>query len=236
MADIGSAWAWLWRTSPLAPAWAVLALAGVGAVAASHPIVWARTRLLATWVHEAGHALAAILTGRTVTGMRVERDASGVTHHVGAERGLGRVLTAAAGYPAPALTGAVVLLLAGTGRPHAAVGLLLAVTVALLPLQRSLRAFAASLTLVGALLIVAVWAPTLDTYALAFLAGYLVAASPRTIVELHRVRQQERGLDGQHSDADTLAGLTGIPALMWEGVFLAVSVVTVAAVAWTLLN
>src|SRR5699024_12319039 len=72
--------------------------------------------LLATITHEGGHALVALLTGRRLTGIRLNRDTSGVTLSRGRPRGAGIVVTLLAGYPAPALTGLAAALLRGTVR------------------------------------------------------------------------------------------------------------------------
>ena len=216
--------AWAWTNTPTAApaAWVVLLATALGMVIAVHPSSWYRTRLLATWVHEAGHALVAIVTGRSVTAIRLEADTSGVTHHVGPVTGWGRVTTSLAGYPAPAVLGAAGLVALGSSHARWVVAGLIALVVLLAPVQRSWRGL-----LVTLLLAVAGWAliqadTRVAAFALAALSGYLLAASPRTIVELHQARRYtNRG--EQHSDADTLAGLTGIPAIVWEAVFLALT-------------
>ncbi|MBX7220686.1 MAG: M50 family metallopeptidase [Blastocatellia bacterium] len=65
-------------------------------------------RLFVTFIHEGGHALAAVLTLGTVTGLTVAWDGSGLTHTQG---GLG-VLVSSAGYLGTTLFGALLLLLA----------------------------------------------------------------------------------------------------------------------------
>lgn len=68
---------------------------------------WGRT--LVTVVHEAGHAAVGILVGRRFWGFVVSKDLSGHAVTAGKPRGLGRVLTTWASYPAPALLGAAVV-------------------------------------------------------------------------------------------------------------------------------
>jgi hypothetical protein len=63
--------------------------------------LWRVGRLAVTAVHEGGHAVAAVLGGRRVTAVHLRSDTSGVTFHQGTGRWGGRVMTAAAGYPAP---------------------------------------------------------------------------------------------------------------------------------------
>ena len=58
-----------------------------------------------TIVHEAGHALVAVLVGRRLSGIRLHSDTSGLTLTKGKPYGPGMVLTALAGYVAPSLLG-----------------------------------------------------------------------------------------------------------------------------------
>jgi hypothetical protein len=50
---------------------------------------------------------------------------------------------------------------------------------------------------------------------------FLLLAAPRAVVELQAVRRRRGSPD---SDADQLARLTRVPALLWVGVFLLVDV------------
>ena len=74
---------------------------------------WGRT--LVTIVHEAGHAAVGLMVGRRFLGFVVSRDLSGHAVTAGKSTGPGRVATSWAGYPAPAVLGAVVVLLALNG-------------------------------------------------------------------------------------------------------------------------
>jgi hypothetical protein len=67
--------------------------------------VWRWSRLGVTAVHESGHAIGALVVGRKVTAIHLRPDSSGVTLHYGPGGRLRRLMTAAAGYPAPGLVG-----------------------------------------------------------------------------------------------------------------------------------
>ena len=61
------------------------------------PPLWSVTRHVVTLVHEAGHAIVALLTGRRLNGIRLHSDTSGLTVSSGKPRGPGMIATAAAG-------------------------------------------------------------------------------------------------------------------------------------------
>ena len=56
---------------------------GAGCPVGRIPVTWRWLRYLATWVHEAGHATVALLSGRRVTSMKVAADSSGETVYWG---------------------------------------------------------------------------------------------------------------------------------------------------------
>lgn len=84
--------------------------------------------LLATWVHEMGHGLVALLVGGSFSSLDVFRDASGLAH-IRAARGFPYALACMGGLLAPPLVGAATLAL-GRG-PRRARVLLLALAAAL---------------------------------------------------------------------------------------------------------
>jgi len=62
---------------------------------------------------------------------------------------------------------------------------------------------------------------------------FLLAGGVRPVFELQRLRRRGRMRD---SDADQVARLTRVPALLWVGVFLAVNVVALVAGTWLTLH
>lgn len=193
----------------------------VGALLAIIPVTWMRTRLLATYMHEAGHAVMAMVTGRSVLGIRLDRTSSGSTAHSGG-RGLGLFLTMLAGYPAPAAVGWAICILVGAGTQRWAIAGLIVLVVLLALFQFSWRGWVVGGSLVAFCLVLYGVSPWWSSVLLAGMAGYLLAATPRTLVSLHRYRRMARDLnEPRHSDADSLAEFVGLPAVFWELIFAA---------------
>ncbi len=211
-------------------------LAGAAVVAllvVATPALWRPARTVVTIAHEGAHGLAALATGRRLAGIRLHSDPSGLTVSAGRPTGPGMVLTCAAGYVGPGLfgLGAAALLAAG----HA-VGVLwaLLVLLALLLLQiRNLYGLWAVLVTGAALAAVTTWLPPAGQAAVAAaVTWFLLLAAPRTVLELQAARRRRAAPD---SDADQLARLTRLPALLWVGVFLLVDVAAlVLAARWLL--
>jgi hypothetical protein len=129
------------------------------------------------------------------------------------------VLTAAAGYTGPGLfgLGAAALLAAGY-----AVGLLWALLGLLALLLVQIRNWYGlwSVLVTAALVFTATWWLPAEAQAV-FAHGvtwFLLLAAPKTVVELQAKRRRRGG--APDSDADQLARLTRLPALVWVGVFL----------------
>lgn len=239
MEFISMFWQWLTLETPATNPWILLIAIIAGFTLACIPAIWKQTRLFATYIHEAGHALVAILTGRRVTRIRLEADTSGTTEHVGT-RGLGMLLTAFAGYPAPALAGWGIAVALFASRPNWVIAGFAALALLLLLVQHSLRGLAVTL-IIG----LSMWGlysinSIISSIMLSIVAGYLIAASPRTIIELHNIRSRAKKMGMHpaetHSDADSLTAQTGIPAPIWEFLFLAVSGWTIYSIIETFIH
>jgi hypothetical protein len=227
-------WARVAEQAPL-PLEVLAGAAVVALLVVATPALWRPARTVVTIAHEGAHGLAALATGRRLAGIRLHSDTSGLTVSKGRPTGLGMVLTCAAGYVGPALfgLGAAALLAAGY-----AVGVLWAVLalLALLLLQiRNLYGLWAVLVTGAGLAAVTAWLPPAGQAAVAAaVTWFLLLAAPRTVLELQGARRRRAAPD---SDADQLARLTRLPALLWVGVFLLVDVAALAlAVGWLLLT
>ncbi len=209
----------------------VLALIALGLVMLRG--VWPITRLLVTITHEGAHALAAMLTGRRLRGIRLHSDTSGLTVSSGRASGPGMIVTLAVGYVGPAIFGLAAAALLASGR---AVGLLwlVVVVLALMMLQiRNWYGLLVMLVAVGAVASMSWFLPAILQSWVAYLFTWvLLLAAPRPVIELAGDRRRGRAVG---SDADQLARLTHLPGLLWTGLFLVVNLAAVTVGAWWLL-
>ncbi|HEV7656060.1 MAG TPA: M50 family metallopeptidase [Mycobacteriales bacterium] len=194
--------------------------------------VWRWTRNLVTIVHEGGHALTAVLTGRRLTGIRLHSDTSGLTLSVGRPSGPGMVVTAAAGYLAPSLVGLVgVVLLAFdqvTVMLWAAVALLLAMLIMVRNVYGALTLLVTGAIVVG----VSLFTPADVQAGFGYAATwFLLLAGVRPVWELYRERRRTR-----RTDADQLAHLTHVPGGLWVSFFGLSTLAALAAGGWLLLT
>jgi hypothetical protein len=217
------------------PSDGVLALTAlVAAVLVLAPGAWPVARHVVTIVHEGAHGLAAWATGRQLAGIRLHSDTSGVTVSRGRATGTGMVLTAAAGYPGPALLGLLAAWLLGVGHAVAVLWVLLLLLALLLVQIRNWFGLWSVLVSAAVVFGVSWWLPASAQSAFAYaVTWFLLLAAPRPVLELQALRWR-RG--ARSSDADQLARLTGVPPLVWVGVFLLATSGALGAGAWLLLG
>lgn len=183
------------------------------------PMLWRLVRPGVTVVHELGHAIVGMLAGRRFTGFVVRGDMSGQAVTVGPQRGIGRVLCTAAGYPAPALSGAAFVLVSGSRWAPTTLTLVLAALAVSLLFARSVRTVLVLLMLLLALG-AAWWLGGAGTAALVLLGGgaLLLLGSWR---HLGAVIASPRAID----DPQVLGRLTALPAGGWAVLFVVVHLV-----------
>ncbi len=209
-------------TQPAPPGWVVGFTAVLAVLLVWVPAAWSVTRHVVTIAHEAAHGFAALVSGRKLHGIRLHSDTSGLTVSAGRAKGPGMILTAASGYVGPGLLGlgAAVLI-----AHHRAVGLLWALLILLALLLIQVRNwFGLWSILVSAAVVFGVswWLTPQAQSAFAYvLTWFLLLAAPRPVLELQTLR---RRTGARTSDADQLARLTMIPAIVWVGFFLVVTV------------
>jgi Peptidase M50B-like len=230
-------------TQPAPPVWVVAVSGVVALIVVLNGWFWHLTRNAITIAHEGGHALVSVLAGRRLQGIRLHSDTSGETRSRGRPDGPGLVLTTMAGYLTPPLLGAGAACLLAAHHVVLLLWLLLVLLAATLLAIRN--AYGALAVLVTAAAVVAVtWLATAKVQAGfgSAAAWFLLLGGVRPVVELQRTRRRARRPRGRaarpgavvwqgrapESDADQLAGLTGVPGGVWVGLFLVVALVALA--------
>jgi len=210
--------------APLPGSW-LLGSVAAGLLLVLLPGTWHTVRHAVTVVHEGGHGLAAVLTGRRLTGIRLHSDTSGLTVSKGPRTGPGMIITLLAGYTAPAIAalGAAWLLSAGY-----AAGLLWALLLLLALMLVQIRNwFGLWVVLVGAAVVAGVtWLAPVEWQQVfgLVLVSVLGLGALRASVELQSSRRRAARHGARtESDADQLAGLTHVPGILWVGVFVGVA-------------
>lgn len=197
-----------------APAVTVAVVAAILVVAV--PPVWQVLRLAVTLVHELGHALVGLAVGRRFTGFVLRGDMSGHAVTVGPARGLGRVVSTWAGYPAPAVVGAALVWAAVRGWAAPVLTVMLAICVLTLVRVRSLLTAAVMLVAIASL--GALWWWRDDAVQAQVLMGTGIVLLIGAWRHLGAVRSSRtRG-----SDPAVLASLTHVPRGFWVASFVLV--------------
>lgn len=196
----------------------LLTILAIAAVLSIPRVTWQIVGLFTTLVHELGHALAAILTGRVVHGIRIRRNHSGEAVSSG-RGGFGSIVSGVMGYPAPAIVGAAQLWSVFNG--YTALALFIGGVVLIVTILVIRNAFGVLVVLVSALVSAALWfyaTPEVQSYALLVIGIVLLVGSVRglaTVVSVHTSRRTQL----QTSDAYLLYRRTGVPSPVWLAVF-----------------
>jgi hypothetical protein len=215
------------RPLPSRPIVAVTAI--IAAAAVGFRPAWGLLRHVVTIAHAGGHAGAAALTGRRLHGVRLHSDTSGLTCPGRPTVGELRCrLYRAVG------VGLLAAACLGSGRVVPVLWVAVALLVVLLVLIRNLFGVLSVVVTGAALVGVAGWAPVdVQGPAAYLLAWFLLLAAPRPVMELQVTRR--RGL-APASDADQLARLTGVPALLWVTFFLLITLAALVGGGWLLVR
>ena len=184
-------------------------------------------KLFTTWAHECGHALMTLLVGGSVSSIMIEPDTSGVTRSLVPAGRIARGLVASSGYLGASLVGC--LLMTATRVERRARAIVWAVgALMLFTLIIWMRNF-------FGVVVVLAWGAALTTLArtasghvsrfvLSLLAIQVALDSVYDIRILFHV-------GGGHSDAETMAGLFLLPAWLWAGAWM---IISVSMLGWTL--
>jgi hypothetical protein len=232
--SLADLWDQLFAAQPVPPRAVILATGAVALVAVLIRPVWRLLRNFITIAHEGGHALAAILSGRRLSGIRLHSDTSGLTLSRGKPRGLGMIITGLAGYITPPLLGLGASAVLAVGRITLLLWVLLVLLALMLIMIRNVFGVVSVVAAIAILFVVSVYtSPDIQSaFAYAF-AWFLLLGGARAVFELQqsRYRRQAPG-----SDADQVGHLTHVPAIVWVGFFAIVSLGCLALSAQWLIN
>jgi Peptidase M50B-like len=220
------AWHHAFVAQPLPPRWLVLGSGVLALLVVGSSRVWPVARTVVTIVHEGGHALVALATGRHLGGVRIYRSTAGETLSRGRADGFGVALTAVAGYVAPPVLGLGAAALLAIGH---LTGMLLLSLVLLVGLAVAIRNAYGMLAVLVALVTVAAVclyaSPVVQAGFGYVMTWFLLLGGIRPVVEL--AGERRRG-GARRSDADQLARLTPVPGGAWVMIFGVVAVVALA--------
>ena len=220
---------------PAPPQWLAAAACALALVLVISARAWPLARNVVTIVHEGGHAVVALATGQRRVRIRLYRDTAGETRSRGHSHGIGVALTAAAGYPAPALVGlgAAALLAIGHVTAMLLLGLVFLAAFAI-AVRNSYGLVAVLITAAGVAVVCLYGSPVVQAAFGYVMTWFLLFGSVRPVFELQRDRRRGRGA---HSDADQLARLTSVPGGAWVAVFGLISLAALAVgVLWLLIR
>ncbi|WP_294181852.1 M50 family metallopeptidase [uncultured Schumannella sp.] len=198
----------------------LIVLVAAAAVLSIPQAIWQWFGLFTTLVHELGHAIGAILTGRFVHGIKIRRNHSGEAISRGRGK-LGAVISGSLGYPAPAIVGVVQLWCVTQG--DTALALFVGGAILVLTLLVIRNFFGFLVVAISAAVSVALWlwaTPTQQSYVLLVLAIALLVGSVRGLAAVIAVHTRRR-TQLTSSDAYLLFKRTGIPSAFWLLLFAA---------------
>jgi hypothetical protein len=222
---------------------AVTLIVAAVAVLTAVPGIWRVARQASTIVHEMGHVLAAWVTGRRVSGIKLHSDTSGVTVSRGRPQGPGLLLTFLAGYPAPGILALGLIWLATSGHSGAALTVYQAVLLLALMLSRNFVGIVSCL--LAALGTGLIWwhnDPEIVGYTVVALGVFYALSGVRGTLDLCRVHLSRRSRSPSAvsaTDATQAARawrMLPIPAALWLMMFLAVSLGCAVGVFWLLFH
>lgn len=197
----------------------------------------------ATIPHELGHAFVALILGKKLSGININRDSSGDTRTAEYRsrnplvnffmlpfRWVRNLLVSFAGYPAPfALAFALIYF---WSKDQSRVAALMLLVMLIFTFLYSTNFYGFMLVLGGLLVMgISLWieTPLVREILIVFLAGGMLSGGVKGIIEAWKVWQQdgkismERWMDPtfepQHSDARALSRRTLIPQIVWLVVF-----------------
>lgn len=179
---------------------------------------WRYFGLLATVVHELGHAFAAVTSGQRLSGIHVRLDHSGTTTTYSRSK-MATAWSCFWGYPVPGIVGAAYVVCGFSGwAPAAMAGGVLVLAVSLLFL-RNLAGFAITFAAILAAVALIMLVPdTLVGHVAVVLGLALLVGAVRDLFKLAHVHLRRRDRLSS-SDAYLLFRATAVPSVVWIVLF-----------------
>ncbi len=181
-------------------------------------------RLFVTFIHEGGHAVAALATGNSVQSLSIATDGSGevMATHDGFLSGL---FISSAGYLGATLYGAALLVLIRHKIAARAILIATAIFIGLMSLRFGYSnpfTLVSGIVLSGALLLAAKHAQErIANFLLSFVAVQCVL---NALFDLRTLLNLSSPMEAQvHTDALNMAQATGIPAIVWALLWIGIS-------------
>ncbi|MCT9868109.1 M50 family metallopeptidase [Paenarthrobacter aurescens] len=212
---------------------ALLGILACAVVLSIPRVTWRWFGLYVTFVHELGHAYAALMTGRFVHGLRIGLDHSGRLVSSG-RSAFGAAWSGFWGYPAPAVVGLGLIAAFAAGRSGAAMSIgALVLLVSLIFLRNLTGILVAVLSAATAQLLILFAAPATVNYVVLALGIALSVGGVRDLFKLAGVHTRRRDRLAA-SDAFILGRTTGVPAFVWLTGFTVVIAGCALTSAWLL--
>lgn len=198
-------------------------------------------RIFATFIHEGGHALAAALTGASVTSLSVSPDGSGEVYSLTSGWFSG-LLISSAGYLGTTAFGAGLLAWMRFGRSSRLALLVSAGFVAIMTILFGLIApffslfatstaggffftiFSGAVLAVGLTAIAKYASEKWANFAVAFLAVQCLLNAVFDLINVFFISS----MTSMHSDAANMAAATGIPGIVWVLIWMVISIVMIS--------
>ena len=198
-------------------------------------------RIFATFIHEGGHALAAVLTGNSVASLSVSPDGSGEVYSLGSGW-FSSLLISSAGYLGTTAFGAGLLAWMRFGRSSRIALLISAGFVGVMTIVFGVIApffnlfststvggffftiFSGSVLAVGLTAIAKYASDKWVSFAVAFLAVQCLLNAVFDLINVFFISS----MTSMHSDAANMAAATGIPGFVWVVVWMVVSIVMIS--------
>lgn len=205
-----------------------------GATLLSIPrLTWRWFGLYVTFVHELGHAYAALMTGRFVHSLRIGLDHSGRLVSSG-RSAFGAAWSGFWGYPAPAVVGLALIAAFSAGRSGAAMSIgALILLISLVFLRNATGILVAVVSAAIAQLLILFATPEIVDYAVLAIGVALSVGAVRDLLKLAGVHTRRRERI-QSSDAWILGRTTGVPGFVWMSLFTLVIAGCAATSGWLL--